>query len=121
MTTDAPALETPRQRSRLTRHAGEVALVQRLPTPAVALFSEGIFKWFSATPELVEQAWALGSARVEVLAVQMSGGPETTPGATLTGRLVRVDLASDAEAPNPATRTRDLLRDWNEVLHRLAQ
>ena len=114
-------VEAPRPRTRLTRYVGEVVLVQRLPIAAIELLSEGTFKWFTATPELVDRAWALHGAPVEVLALHTSGGPEMVAWVTLTGRLVRIDPASGEQAPDSATRTRDMLRDWDELLHRLAR
>ncbi len=118
---ELPAVEIPRPRTRLTRHVGEVTSVQLTPIPAVALLSEGTFKWFTATTEIVERAWALHGAPVEVLALHTSGGPEMAAWGTLTGRLVRIDPASEDQAPDSATRTRDMLRIWDKLLHRLAR
>jgi hypothetical protein len=113
--------EPPRPRSRLSRRFGTIALVQRDPAPAVALLSAGITTWLSATPELVEQASGLTGVPVEALCVQTSSPPDMAANTTPTARLVRIDLASNTQAPDPATRTRDLIRDWDEVLHRLAR
>lgn len=121
ITPEPPAVAIPRQRTRLNRHVGEVTSVQRLPFPAVSLLSDGAYIWFAATPELVEQAWTLHGAPVAVLAVRTSGGPEMMAWSTPMGRLVRIDPASDEQAPDSATRTRDMIRDWDEVLHRLAR
>jgi hypothetical protein len=116
-TTEPPAVEAPRQRTRLTRHVGEVVGALRIPKPMVVVLSNGEPQWFIATPELVQRAWALQGKPVEVLTLQTPGGSDLSA----LGRLVRIDPASGAQAPDPATRARDMIRDWDELLHRLAQ
>lgn len=119
-TPEPPAVEKSHQRTRLTRHVGQVAAVQLVPSPMVGLISDGVYKRLAATPEMVERTWALRGATVEALTLQTSGAASLGMFA-VTGRLVRIDPASGEQAPDSATRTHDMIRDWDEVLQRLAQ
>ncbi|NUQ08765.1 MAG: hypothetical protein HUU24_06860 [Phycisphaerae bacterium] len=92
----------------IQRLVGRVAGAMFLPTPSVCL--EGQSWWISATPELVDRALSLREVPVQALVLC---GPKE--------RLLRVDPVSEQSMPDSATRTRDMVHDWDELLRRLAQ
>ena len=120
--TEVPAVEKPRGRTRLIRHLGEVTGVQLGENAGVWFLVEGMRTWLSATPDLAERAWSLHRAPVEVLTILTPQDPLFVGWHSHTWRLVRIDPAvGEEQAPDSATRTQDMLQDWDELLHRLAR
>ena len=95
---------TPRVRRLMVNVTG----VLLAPTPSILL--EGWYSWCAATPELVERALALRGQLVR--ATVLTG---------LQARVLRIDLASSPPVSDAATRARDMLHDWGELLERLAR
>lgn len=83
--------------------------VQFRPYPALML--EGQAWWLGCSPELLGRALLLREQPVQVLLLVSAAGSS----------VLRIDAASDRDAPDAATRTADMLRDWDELLHRLAR
>ncbi|MEO7328960.1 MAG: hypothetical protein ABI193_10300 [Minicystis sp.] len=102
---------------RLRRYVGEVAAIGFGPHPTIQLTGADGLQSFSATPELVEHALTLRGALIEAMAVI-----EPIPFAWWLSplRLVRIGPAAE-EPPSSALRTRDIVKDWDELLHRLAR
>ncbi len=111
----------PRVRTRIERHVGELLGVAFGEHASVTLSIEGVSWCFAATPEIVERACKLGGGAIEALILEKPSGEQTWAIFNVqTKKLLRLDRPGES-APDEATRTRDMIRDWDELLHRLAR